>query len=89
MGYDKHLDFASHCCKIYKCFLRYVKYFILLKFDQKNTFLFQVALFCSLVAVAMGAATYPPRTYPPRQAASCGNLKKSFKNFFLTLTAGF
>ena len=37
MGYDKHLDFASHCCKIYKCFLRYVKYFILLKFDQNNT----------------------------------------------------
>jgi len=35
----------------------------------------KVALFCSLVAVAMGAATYPPRsgTYPPRQAASCGN----------------
>ena len=37
MGYDKHLDFASHCCKIYKCFLRYVKYLILLKFDQNNT----------------------------------------------------
>jgi len=33
----------------------------------------KVALFCSLVAVAMGAATYPPRTFPPRQAASCGN----------------
>ena len=82
MGYDKHLDFASHCCKIYKCFLRYVKYFILLKFDQNNTlkcfFFSQVALFCSLVAVAMGASTYPPRTYQPRQAASCGN----FGNFF-------
>jgi hypothetical protein len=79
MGYDKHLEFASHYCRIYKCFLRYVKYFILLKFDPNNTFKYffsQVALFCSLVAVAMGASTYPPRTYPSRQAESCGNFEK-------------
>ena len=79
MGHDKHLEFASHCCRIYKCFLRYVKYFILSKFDPNNTlkylFFSQVALFCSLVAVAMGASTYPPRTYPSRQAASCGNFE--------------
>ena len=87
MGYDKHLEFASHCCRIYKCFLRYVKYFILLKFDQKNTFLFQVALFCSLVAVAMGAATYPPRRgiLTLTTEASCGNFEKKnpLKNNFI------
>ena len=49
MGYDKHLDFASHCCKIYKCFLRYVKYFILLKFDQNNTLKYLFSSGCTFL----------------------------------------